>query len=171
MEGWVLWNSVFWMWSDCCNHELTAAVFIYARHTGYQATQHSGMSWRGSGGPISTLGTIDNWWLLGEESLFISVLGHQLQQAALSPMAFPGLSQCRASAAFHGPFIPSKQVPPGWLLYITNYSCSMRYNLGYLWNTALWSQKILRRFHLSDAGLFLVTTNFLAPANHHKLSQ
>lgn len=129
VEGWVLWNSVFWMWSDCCNHELTAAVFIYARHTGYQATQHSGMSWRGSGGPISTLGTIDNWWLLGEESLFISVLGHQLQQAALSPMAFPGLSQCRASAAFHGPFIPSKQVPSGWFLHIAKSCCRRRYNL------------------------------------------
>ena len=30
-------------------------------------------------------------------------------------------------------------------------------------------QKILpRRFHLSDAGLFLITTNFLAPANQHQ---
>jgi hypothetical protein len=37
----------------------------------------------------------------------------------------------------------------------------MRYNLGYLWNTAsLCSQKtISRRFHLSDAGLFLITAN------------
>ena len=37
----------------------------------------------------------------------------------------------------------------------------MRYNRGYLWNTAsLCFQKILpRRFHLSDAGLFLITVN------------
>jgi hypothetical protein len=32
--------------------------------------------------------------------------------------------------------------------------------------------KILpRRFHLSDAGLFLITTNFLASANQHQLSK
>ena len=45
-------------------------------------------------------------------------------------------------------------------------------NLAYLWNTAsLCSQKTLpRRFHLSDAGLFLITTNFIAPANQHQLS-
>lgn len=44
--------------------------------------------------------------------------------------------------------------------------------LGYLWNTAsLCSQKTLPIFHLSDAGLFLITTNFLAPANQHQLFQ
>jgi hypothetical protein len=45
----------------------------------------------------------------------------------------------------------------------------MRYNLGYLWNTAsLCSQKTLPSiFHLSDAGLFLISTNFLATANQH----
>jgi hypothetical protein len=39
----------------------------------------------------------------------------------------------------------------------------MKYNFGYLWNTAsLCSQKTLpRRFYLSNAGLFLIT-NFLA---------
>jgi len=42
-----------------------------------------------------------------------------------------------------------------------------------IWNTAsLCSQKTLsRRFHLSDACLFLISTNFLAPANQHQLSQ
>jgi hypothetical protein len=44
----------------------------------------------------------------------------------------------------------------------------MRYNLGYLWNTAsLCFQKTLPEdFYFSDAGLFL-TTNFLAPADQH----
>jgi hypothetical protein len=28
-----------------------------------------------------------------------------------------------------------------------------------------------RRFHLNDAGFFLITTDFLAPANHHQLFQ
>ena len=92
-------------------------------------------------------------------------------EAVPSPMAFHGLSQCRASADLPVPFIPSKRVPPGWLLHITKYSCSMRYHLGYLWNTgSLCSQKTFRRrFHLSDAGLFLITTNFLAPANQHHI--
>ena len=41
---------------------------------------------------------------------------------------------------------------------LTKSSCGMRYNLGYLWDTAsLCSQKTIpRRFHLSDAGLFLI---------------
>jgi len=34
-------------------------------------------------------------------------------EAAPSPMAFHGLSQCPASAALHDPFMPPKQVPPG----------------------------------------------------------
>jgi hypothetical protein len=34
----------------------------------------------------------------------------------------------------------------------------------------LWSQKTLSRVHLSDAGHFLITANFLAPANKHQLS-
>ena len=32
-------------------------------------------------------------------------------------------------------------------------------------------QTLPRRYHLKDAGLFLITTNFLAPANQHQLSQ
>jgi hypothetical protein len=44
------------------------------------------------------------------------------------------------------------------------------YNRGYLWNTAsLCFQKTLpRRCHFNDAGLFLITANFLAPANQHQ---
>jgi hypothetical protein len=33
----------------------------------------------------------------------------------------------------------------------------------------LYSQKmLLRRFHLNDAGLFLITADFLTPANQHE---
>jgi hypothetical protein len=32
-------------------------------------------------------------------------------------------------------------------------------------------KKLLRRFHFSAAGFFLITANFLAPANQHQLSQ
>jgi hypothetical protein len=39
-------------------------------------------------------------------------------EAAPLPMAFHGLSQCRASAVLCDPFMPSKPVPPGWLLHI-----------------------------------------------------
>ena len=38
-------------------------------------------------------------------------------EAAPSPMAFHGLSRCRASAALRDPFMPSKPVPPGWPLH------------------------------------------------------
>ena len=50
---------------------------------------------------------------------------------------------------------------------LSSPAASMKCNLGHLWNAAsLCSQKTVpRRFHLSDAGLFLITTNFLAPAN------
>ena len=37
-------------------------------------------------------------------------------------MAFHGLSQCQTAAALHDPFMPSKLVPPGWLLHITKSS-------------------------------------------------
>jgi hypothetical protein len=94
-------------------------------------------------------------------------------EAAPSPIAFHSLLHCKASASVHDPFMPSKPVPPGFeFLYITKYNCSTRY-FGYLWKTAsLYSQKILpRRFHAGNAGLFLITTNFLVPANKHQLYQ
>jgi hypothetical protein len=55
---------------------------------------------------------------------------------------------------------------------LTHYQVPLQqeYNLGYLWNTAsLCFQKTLpRRCHLNDAGLFLISANFLAPANQHQ---
>jgi hypothetical protein len=75
----------------------------------------------------------------------------------------------RASAALHDPFMPSKPVPPGWLLHITKSNCSMRYNLGYLWNTASvlsknTSEKMLPQWCWS----LLNHHYFLAPANQHQ---
>ena len=58
-------------------------------------------------------------------------------EAGPSSMAFHGLSQWQASAAIHYYFMPSKLVQSGWLLHINKYSCSMRYNFGYLWNKLL----------------------------------
>jgi hypothetical protein len=48
-----------------------------------------------------------------------------------------------------------------------------KYNFGHLWKTAsVCSQKTLpRRFHLNNAGLFLVTANFSAPAHQHWVSK
>jgi hypothetical protein len=93
-------------------------------------------------------------------------------EATPSPMDFHDLSQCQDSAVLHDTFMFSKPVPPGCLLHITKSSHSTRYNLGYLWNTAsLCSQKTIPRFQLSDAGLFLIIANFLAPANQHQFSQ
>jgi hypothetical protein len=54
---------------------------------------------------------------------------------------------------------------------LTHYQVPLKqeYNLGYLWNTAsLCIQKTLPRCHLNDAGLFLITANFLAPADQHQ---
>jgi hypothetical protein len=103
-----------------------------------------------------------------------SGLGHQLQlRLYFSPMAFHGLSQWQASAVLHDAFMPSKPISPWRLFHLTKYSCRTRCYLGYLWNrVSLCSYQTLpRRFHLSDTSLFLITTNVLALANQHQLSQ
>jgi hypothetical protein len=84
-------------------------------------------------------------------------------------MAFSSISQCQALAVVHDPFMPSKSVLPG-----DSYSlpiCLLAWGLS--WNTAsLCSQKTLfRRFYLSDAALFLITTNILSQSKQHKLFQ
>jgi hypothetical protein len=58
-----------------------------------------------------------------------------------------------------------------WLI-LTKSSCSMRYNLGYFCYTALHTKKTFPSiYHVSDGGLFLITTNVLVPASQHQLSQ
>jgi hypothetical protein len=55
--------------------------------------------------------------------------------------------------------LPSIATAPGTALFISD-------------TASLCSQKTLsRRSHLSHAGLFLITTNFLTPANQHQFSQ
>jgi hypothetical protein len=103
-----------------------------------------------------------------------SVLGHQLQ-LRLYHHQWPSLaaSQCQVWAVLHDPFIPSNPVPPGWIFHIARSRNSMQCNLGNLWTIAsLCSQETLpRRFHLNDAGLSLITTNFLGQAKQNQLSQ
>ena len=77
------------------------------------------------------------------------------------------IGESAASAALHDPFMPSCT----WVT-LTHYQVLLQqeYNLGYLWDTvSLCFQKTLpRRCHLNDAGLFLITANFLASANQHQ---
>jgi hypothetical protein len=84
------------------------------------------------------------------------------------PTAFLALSLCQISAVLHESFISLILEPAVWFLYIKKSSCSRKYNCVYLWNTSLCFQKILpKMFYLSDSGLLLIMTNFLAPANQH----
>ena len=71
-----------------------------------------------------------------------------------------------------GFFMPSNQVPPGWLLHNTMYSWNTRYNLGFLWNTDLCA---LRKYPPDDFTLMMlgyskIISNFLAPPNNHWFS-
>lgn len=65
-----------------------------------------------------------------------------------------------ALAALHDPVMPSNPCHLGDFYTLLSPATNMRYNLGYLCNTAsLCSQETLpRRFHLSDAGVFLITS-------------
>jgi hypothetical protein len=141
--------------------------------------------WSSHGTGISnTLGSCATTWIHqiasfhgAKPQLFFmnpSGLGHQLQlRLYFSPVAFHGHSQWQASAVVQDVFMPSKPISPWRFFHLTKYSCSTRYYLGYLWNrVSLCSYQTLpRSFYLSDTSLFLVTTNVLAPANQHQLSQ
>jgi hypothetical protein len=90
-------------------------------------------------------------------------------------MAFPGILQWQTSAALHDYFIPSKPVPPGWFLCITNPAAAQGTTLA----ISISGKQLLQdlRKHLPkdfvshDAGLFSINANFLAPANQYQLSQ
>ncbi len=78
-------------------------------------------------------------------------------EAALSPMAFHGLSQCQASAASAHSFMLQNQYHLGDL---THYQVQPAQGTTWLYleHSLLCSQKTLpRRCHLNDAGLFLIT--------------
>jgi hypothetical protein len=99
-----------------------------------------------------------------------SVLAHQLLlRLHLHKCPFIASHSAKTQLLFITPSCFQHQYHLGDL-HITKSSHSTRYNL---WNTAsLYSQKTLPQiFHCSDAGLFLIIAGFLAPANHHQLSQ
>jgi hypothetical protein len=117
---------------------------------------------------------------------FSTGLSMATTQVAPSPMAFPGLSSSQASAVLHDHFMPSNHCHLGDSEHITKFSCSMRYSLGYLWNTAsLYFQKTLPTSPLCLLKMLFVRLNhgllwcwsrlnhskFLAPTNQHQLSQ
>lgn len=90
-------------------------------------------------------------------------------EAAPSPMAFHGLSQCQASAALLNSFMPSNQYHLGDPYTLPSPATAQCTTLAISGTQPLCSQKTLpRRCHLNDAGLFLITANFLAPANQHQ---
>ena len=93
-------------------------------------------------------------------------------EAAPSPMALHGLSQCQASACLLDPFMVSKAEPHGDSYTLPSPATAQSTTLAISGTQPLGSQKTLpRRWHLKDTGLFSITTNFLAPANQHQQSQ
>jgi hypothetical protein len=90
-------------------------------------------------------------------------------EAAPSTMAFHGLSQYQASAALHDPFMSQNQYHLGDSYTLPSPATAQGTTLTISETQPLCSQKTLpRRCHLNDAGLFLITANFLAPANQHQ---
>ena len=98
------------------------------------------------------------------------VLGLQLpMRLHLHHFPFLAFHKAKPRLLSLSPLHAFKTSPPGWILQIPKSGC--QHNI-YFWKTAsLCSQKTLpRRFHHSDAALFLITTNFLAPPNHFLFS-
>ena len=94
---------------------------------------------------------------------FFSLRLSTATEATPSPIAFPGLSQCRASAVFHDPFHAFKTSTTR--VTLTHYKVQLPARvLSLEHGFFVLSKTFSRRFHHSDAGFFLITTNFLAPA-------
>jgi hypothetical protein len=89
-------------------------------------------------------------------------------EAAPSPMASPSLLQCQASAATPSCFQIQYHLGDYHTLpsLATNTRCC-------LWNTTspCPQETLPRIFCLRDAGLFLITANFFAPAYQHQWNQ
>jgi len=85
-------------------------------------------------------------------------------EAVPSPMAFHGLSKCQASDALHDPFKTSTT----WVT-LTHYQVLLQHAvqpwLSLEHSLFVLSENTSRRCHFNDAGLFLITANFLDPAN------
>lgn len=102
---------------------------------------------------------------------------HHIRFSPLSGLTSgtPALSNSdKASDALHGPIHAFKNSTTWVTLAIPSSPSSMRYNIGCLLNTAavcwLWGN-FPERLHFNHAGLLLLTTNSLAPADQHSLSQ
>lgn len=85
-------------------------------------------------------------------------------------MASPGLSKCQASAALHDPPMLSKPVPSEWLLHYQAWLSGQDTTLassGIQLMCADPEETFPGRLHLSNAGISLITTDFLAlPIQH-----
>lgn len=94
-------------------------------------------------------------------------------EAAPSPMAFHGLWLCQEpQLLFMTPSCLQNQYHLGDSYTVPSLVTAQNTSVAISGTHSLCSQKTLpRRFHLSDAGLFLITANFLAPANQHQYSQ
>lgn len=77
-----------------------------------------------------------------------------------SPMASPDLSQCQASAALHDSFMPSKPVPPQWLLSYQVHPPRRVRPLPF-WTQLVCAdpEETLPRSHLSGAGFLSALTS------------
>jgi hypothetical protein len=94
---------------------------------------------------------------------------HRYSGCTLAP---PAPLTVPTSAALHDPFMPSN--PENRDSYTRpRLAANMRYNLGHLQTQRLYDdslEAIPWRFHLSDAGLFLIPADSSAPANRHPSS-
>lgn len=92
--------------------------------------------------------------------------------AALLPVTSPGLSLCQASTSRQSPFMPSKWLPEK-LLHITKVSCYHKVPAWAPSGSQLLCANPEEIFpeYPHWCPVFLITSNLLAPANRHQLSQ
>lgn len=111
---------------------------------------------------------LSSWCRTSKSLLDPSILCLQLPISLL--MASPGLSKCQASAALHDPPILSKPVPSGWLLHYQTWLSGQDTTLASSGTQLLCAdleETFPGRLHLSNAGISLITTDFLAlPIQH-----
>lgn len=86
-----------------------------------------------------------------------------------TPVVSPSLSQCQSSTGLHGPFMPPKLVPCKKLFISPTASAPAQgVTLGPARPQLLADDEpeepLIRRFHLNDADLFVIPTNFLVLA-------
>lgn len=109
----------------------------------------------------------DTYTLL-ESPLQVRHLLHQSLQTSLQGLC-PW--QCRALVVFYDPLVPSKPVPPVWLLDIIKFSCQHEMQTWQACTTASEEKKKLSKDVSSMIlGLFLITIDFSVPDYHNKFS-